>query len=251
MIYRILLAFFAPVYNQDVAADWDKMGTVIWKNGRLGIDRTKPVVYYFFSHAYIQQLPVLQINYVFWNSGRLGELTPWYERGDMDGLTLRVTLDRSGIPVVVDMMNNCGCSHVFIPNRNGVQQVKAVDMGLDPVTPADLPDGFPSRRLSVRINSGWHQAQHIDLFKEAEKQISYNLVPYRELESLPKEDGTFESMFDQRGIGKGTERVEPYFFFPMGIPEVGAMRQRGHHPTALIGRTHFDDPQLFNRFFSW
>lgn len=246
-----LADYFAPVFIQDVAAEWDKIGEVIWQNGQLGIDSSQPVVYTFFSHTYIKQLPVLQINYVFWNIGRLGEYTPWFERGHMDGFTLRVTLDQSGIPAMVDSMNNCGCSHVFIPNRNRIRQVKTVDMGLDPVVPTDLPDGFPTRRLAVRINSGWHQAQHIDLFEEGVKQISYNLVPYRRLESLPKADGSFESMFDSRGIGKGTERVEPYFFFSMGIPEVGAMRQRGHHPTAMTGRVHFDDPLLLNRFFEW
>jgi len=37
--------------------------------------------------------------------------------------------------------------------------------------------------------------------------------------------------------------------FSMGVPDIGAMRQRGHHAIALIGRAHFDDPNLFNIYF--
>jgi len=48
-------------------------------------------------------------------------------------------------------------------------------------------------------------------------------------------------MFNPRGIVSGSERPEPYFFFPMGIPDVGAMRQRGRQPITLIGRAHYDD----------
>jgi hypothetical protein len=33
----------------------------------------------------------------------------------------------------------------------------------------------------------------------------------------------------RNGIVKNTGRIEPLFFFPMGIYRVGSMRQRGHH----------------------
>jgi hypothetical protein len=32
----------------------------------------------------------------------------------------------------------------------------------------------------------------------------------------------------------------------MGIASAGAMRQWGRHPTAFVGRRHFDDPQLLD-----
>jgi hypothetical protein len=37
--------------------------------------------------------------------------------------------------------------------------------------------------------------------------------------------------------------------WPLGIPAPGAMRSRGHHATAFIGRRHFDDPDLIERYF--
>jgi len=35
----------------------------------------------------------------------------------------------------------------------------------------------------------------------------------------------------------------------MGIVDIGSMRQRGHHAIKLVGREHFDDPDLFDRNF--
>jgi hypothetical protein len=32
-----------------------------------------------------------------------------------------------------------------------------------------------------------------------------------------------------------------------GIRSLGSMRQWGRQPTALVGRRHFDDPDLFSR----
>jgi hypothetical protein len=35
----------------------------------------------------------------------------------------------------------------------------------------------------------------------------------------------------------------------MGVREPGAMRQWGRHATAFVGRQHFDDADLFARYF--
>jgi hypothetical protein len=47
----------------------------------------------------------------------------------------------------------------------------------------------------------------------------------------------------------GSERGERWLFWPMGVPEPGAMRQWGRHATAFVGRRHFDDPWLLERYF--
>lgn len=56
-------------------------------------------------------------------------------------------------------------------------------------------------------------------------------------------------MFNENGIVPGTERAERWLLWPMGIPNVGAMRQWGHHAIALLGRRHFDDPGLLDGLF--
>ena len=58
-------------------------------------------------------------------------------------------------------------------------------------------------------------------------------------------------MFDSRGIAKDTGRIEFLLLFPMGIPDVGSMRQRGHHAIKLVGRSYFDDPELFDKNFEF
>ena len=52
------------------------------------------------------------------------------------------------------------------------------------------------------------------------------------------------------GIVPGSERGERWLFWPMGVPEPGAMRQWGRHATAFVGRRHFDDPGILERYFS-
>jgi hypothetical protein len=37
----------------------------------------------------------------------------------------------------------------------------------------------------------------------------------------------------------------------MGVPQVGSMRQRGHHAIKFVGRAHFDDPHLFDEHFEF
>ena len=83
----------------------------------------------------------------------------------------------------------------------------------------------------------------------AARTLSYQLTSYEHLEMLSHEDQTFESIFNSAGIGKGSGRIEPLILFPMGIHNIGSMRQRGHHATKLVGREHFDDPDLFDRNF--
>ena len=107
------------------------------------------------------------------------------------------------------------------------------------------------QRLLVRISSGWHQAVHLATAGAAADSPSrtYGLQSYETLERLPRGDGTSESLFDAEGIAKGSGRIEPYIFFSMGIPRIGSMRQRGRHAVRMVGRAHFDDPDLFDRIF--
>ena len=58
-------------------------------------------------------------------------------------------------------------------------------------------------------------------------------------------------MFNFRGIAKDAGRIEFLVFFPMGIPDVGSMRQRGHHAIKLVGRSYFEDPDLIDKNFEF
>ena len=78
--------------------------------------------------------------------------------------------------------------------------------------------------------------------------LEYALEDDNVLRSVARPDGGRRSVFRPDGIVPGSERGERWLFWPMGIAEPGAMRQWGRHATAFVGRRHFDDPGLFERF---
>jgi hypothetical protein len=248
-IEKKLVESFAPVFVQDVAASYDGLGQVVWKGDRLEVDGEKPTVYYYTSYAFLKGEPILQINYVIWYSEREGKRSPRIERGHLDGLTARVSLDSQGKPFMVDVMMDCGCYHFFAPEKERVDRIVSKPFRFDPFVAQWLPTLSPGKRLGIRINSGWHQVERLIALGEPPDSISYELVPFDVLETLSHEDGRTESIFDARGIVKGSERLERFILFSMGIPSVGSMRQRGHHAIELIGRVHFDAPDLFDENF--
>ena len=246
-----IVEHFAPVFVQDVAAPYDRVGRLVWNGDCPDVDQEKPAVYYYFSNAFLKGRPILQINYVIWFSERAGERAPGIERGRLDGLTLRVSLDDRGKPFMVDIINDCGCYHLFAPEKERVDRIISKPLKFDPFVPQWLPDILPGQRLGVRLNSGWHQVQRLIAGADFPEPIPYELVPYDILEALPREGGRTESIFNSRGIAKCSERIERFILFSMGIPKIGSMRQRGHHAIELIGRTQFDDPILFDESFAF
>ena len=240
---------FAPVFIQDMAAPYDRLGQVMWKNDRVDIDPGKPTVYYYTSYAYLKGKPILQINYVIWYSDRAGKSAPSIEQGHLDGLTARVSLDREGKVFMVDAVSDCGCYHFFSPDKERVERVCSRPLSFDPFVPEWLPAISDGERLGIRINAGWHQVQRLMSIKEVSDPVPYALVRYDVLEALPHESGGMESIFNSKGIAKGSERMERILLFSMGIPSVGNMRQRGHHAIALIGKDYFDNPHLFDENF--
>ncbi|HMK52660.1 MAG TPA: hypothetical protein VK551_09175 [Thermodesulfobacteriota bacterium] len=246
-----LVLSFAPVFVQDVAASYDCLGRVVWKGERVDIDPEKPTVYYYTSYAFLKGAPILQINYVIWYSERAGKRSPSIERGHLDGLTARVSLDTEGKVFMVDVVSDCGCYHFFVPDRERVEHIVSRPLSFEPFVAQWLPSIPSGERLGIRINSGWHQVQR--LISVSERDLSgstpYTLIPYGTLEALPHEDGWTESIFNSRGIARGSERTERFILFSMGIPLVGSMRQRGHHAIELIGKDHFDNPYLFDQNF--
>ncbi len=246
---RELIYHFAPILVQDTVNPFDRLGELFWQDGRVAVNPEKPVLYYYLSHAFLKGAPILQINYVLWYSERAGDLSPRMEHGHLDGLTMRVSLDHEGNPFIVDVINDCGCYHFFVPRHEQVLEIRTRPFMFDPLVPQWLPALPPDGRFAIRVNSGWHQVERLLSLERPADGTPYALVPYERLEALPHENGRTESLFDSDGIAKGSERVERFILFSMGIHSIGSMRQRGHHAIELIGRAHFDDPRLFDQSF--
>lgn len=247
-----LAEMFAPVITQDVAENYDRFGAVGWNQGRVTIDQANPMVYFYLSYTFLEGKPAVQMNYALWYSERAGKNAPAIERGPLDGLTFRVTLDENGAVAMAEVMNNCGCYHFFIPDKARVGEVIVRENDIEPLVPTWLPAGVPQKRIDLRVNSGWHQVQHVSVAgRDNTNVVSYSLRPYAELESLSLGNGARASAFTPKGIMKDSWRMEPYIFFSMGIPKIGYMRQRGHHAIKMVGREHFTNPYLFDRNFTF
>jgi hypothetical protein len=248
---QILLTTFAPLLFQDEVGSYDKIGELKWQDDRVTVDSAVPTVYYYFSNARYKTKPILQINYTFWYPARAGPNSPWMERGHLDGLTIRISLDSEGRPFMLDIKNNCGCYHFYVPPKDRIRRIRPSPFAIDAFVARWMPEAFPQDRLSLRMKSGWHQVDHIATEKTMSELIAYRLMPYDQLEMLPHGDAAHESLFNSKGIAKNTGRIEPLIFFSMGIPNVGSMRQRGHHAVKFVGRAHFDDPDLFDLSFEF
>jgi hypothetical protein len=240
---------YAPVIIQDETAPYDRVGRIAWRGDELIVDGESPAVYYYLSHARMMGDAVLQVNYVFWYPARAGTLAPSIEHGHLDGLTLRLSFDGQGRLFMIDLMNNCGCYHAFIPARDRVDRTIRRYYANDPFAPQWLPEIAAGQAPAVRILSGWHQVQRLLAVAPPPEAVPYDLIPYEALESLPRPDGRGANVFDNQGIAKGSERVERFVFFPTGIPSIGSMRQRGHHAITLSNETYFDEPGLFEHYF--
>lgn len=243
-----LLQTYAPIIYQDIDQDFDRFGEVYWNDGTVTINPNRPVVYHYISYGLIEDQPVLQLNYSFWYEGRLGPNAPRLERGELDGITIRVSLDQNGLPVMVDTTNNCGCYQFFIPNADIIESVQE-KRGLDPLVVTYLPEEFPKHPMAYKLNTGWHQIIRVKADANPLHAKTYTMQDYAELESLPHSNGRYESVFDKKGIMKDSYRIEPFLFFPSGVSKVGYMRQRNNQPIKLIGEEHFSNPNLFNNSF--
>lgn len=244
-----LFATFAPVLEVDLVDDNDRIGTPYWDEEPLpGVDVTRPSVFRRISYARFGGNTLLQLNYVLWFPARLRTGPLDILGGRIDGITWRVTLGRDGWPLIFDTMHNCGCYHMFFPTEQLSLKAPSKRYEEPPLVPQTLT-AKSGGRLMIRIAHRTHYIQRISPLRQRLDGTEYVLRDYSELRSLPLPSGGRRSLFGRDGLVAATERRERWLLWPMGVTEPGAMRQWGHHATAFVGRRHFDDPQVIERYF--
>ncbi len=242
---------FAPVFEIDTVTDDDRIGTVnLNKNLEPTIDFHLASAYQHISYTRIKDKILLQLNYSVWFSARPKTSAFDMLGGQLDGITWRVTLSENGKPLLFDTIHNCGCYHLFFPTQH-VTILKQTSAFEEPVFIAQTLSIHDAGRPVIRITNGSHYIQRVYFDINASINTThYKLLDSKSLRSLEYDSNEHKSLFGQDGIVKSSQRGERFLFWPMGIPDPGAMRQWGHHATAFVGRRHFDDARLFEKHFS-
>lgn len=249
-----LLAAYAPVIDIDTVGDHDRPGRLSWgASPAPQVNLREPVLYQRIAHTRLGGRTLLQLVYSLWFPERPARSGLDLLAGRIDAVVLRLTLDGRGRVLMLDSIHGCGCYHVFVPGA-----AMALRPPPDPRTewafvPARLPALSPGQRLRVHLSAIDHQLVGVgaDAATAEGGALTYRLLHEDALRSLPTAEGGHRSGFWSSGIMPGTERGERVLFWPMGIASPGAMRQWGRHPTAFVGRRHFDDPTLLAERFDW
>lgn len=262
-----LFALHAPVFDVEVANEDDKPGALYWPadpTQPLALDTNSPVLYTQTATTRYKGHNLLQLVYTLWFGARPRQSHARVDllAGHLDGVVFRVTLAPDGSPLVYDSIHPCGCYHTFFPTPSATPK-PAPQSGIEwAFSPQSLPALAPQERLVVRLDAVTHYVQRIavePLSARAGAQTKEAQYAWRDYDSLrslaiPQSNGAgpaYRSAFTPDGFVAGTDRLESLFFWPMGIARAGTMRQWGRHPTAFVGRRHFDDATLMEQRFEF
>ncbi|SER70200.1 hypothetical protein SAMN05421690_10561 [Nitrosomonas sp. Nm51] len=246
-LLHALFAYHAPVWEVDVVDENDLPGIPIWNTaGKPGV-KPAPVVYRYPSYTRWQDQTLLQLNYVVWFAAR--PITGIFDilGGALDGLIWRVTLNSDGAPLLYDTIHPCGCYHMFFLTEALQPKPEALQLAEPPLLPQPAPRLTAGQRIVIRIASAAHYIERV--YADQPDGTPYEWRDYAELYATPVIDSGRRSLFAGNGLVIGSERRERWLLWPMGIPSAGAMRERGHHATAFVGRRHFDDALLLEGLF--
>ena len=258
---QALLLRHAPVWEIDVAAAYDRPGRPVWRSpdgAQLvpAVDTSKALTFYYPSYSWWQGQPVLQLNYLIWFDQRPLEGPFDILGGALDGVLWRVTLGPDQQPLLYDSIHACGCYHLFFPTPALRLRATALQLPEPPLAAQTAPILHAGQQLVIRLASATHYLERVYAATETNSETTqtYQLLDYAALYQTPSDKSTngksaSRNLFNAEGLVSGTERAERLLLWPLGVAEPGAMRERGRHAVAFVGRRHFDDADLLDTLF--
>ncbi len=250
-----LLAAYAPDYAIDTATNDDRPGRPFRRDdGVPDVDASSPVVYTRLAWTRFDGALLPQLVYTVWFAQRPPRFAGDPLAGRLDGLVWRVTLDRDGAPLLFDTIHPCGCYHQFVPTARLVAKPPEPGVEEGALVVQTLPELPVGARVRLHVAAGTHYLRRVEPVAAggapAPGEDRYRLDRESALRTLPLAAGGTASLYGPDGIVAGTERPERYALWISGIESPGAMRQWGRHATAFVGRRHFDDAFLVERYFA-
>jgi len=250
-----LFAAYAPDYAIDTAGPDDRPGRPFRRDdGIPDVDASSPVVYTRLAWTRFDGALLPQLVYTIWFAQRPPRFAGDPLAGRLDGLVWRVTLDRDGAPLLFDTIHPCGCYHQFVPTARLVAKPAEPGVEEGALVVATLPELPAGARVRLDVASGTHYLRRVEPLAAgtapAGDADGYRIDRESALRTLPLATGGTASLYGPNGIVAGTERPERYALWISGIENPGAMRQWGRHATAFVGRRHFDDAFLVERYFA-
>lgn len=239
-----LLNHYSPVFKVETLTRDDLPGALeLGRGDKPYINTFKPALYKHLSYTRFDGNVLPQLNYVLWFPGRPAASVFDPYAGRFDAVNVRITLDESGQPLILDSIHQCGCYHMvyLLSDTIGFRH-------LDGEKPIEqtllLPQ--PSPRLTVSLTSGEHMIQGVSVTGNTSPDVALAGLPLKSTLALPTVGQTFQSPYDREGILPESVRGERWFLWPFGVRSPGAMRQHGKHAIAFVGERHFDDAHLFD-----
>lgn len=272
-----LAARYAPIIVQQVQPEPkydpgdDRIGRVFLTGTmddlEVNVDIEQPLVYWAHSQARVDRRRYDQFTYVAWYPNRPALSKNDVEAGRIDGVVVRITLDRHRRPAVYEFVRSCGCYHTLwvaefveaaargefgMPSAGhpfAIQQNSPDKSLFLPALVRD--DGTRPRRPLVYVDAGNHLVMLIkpsgydQASFRSDGQKTYTLEPYESLTRLPLGNAV-ASMFGSDGLVHKAGRQEGVLLAPTGMLSAGQPRQLGTMKIRMDAYDH-DDPRLLER----
>lgn len=248
---QALLSHYAPVLAIANTQEHNLPGTLNWREDSIGFNPEQPNAYTWLSWTNYLGHNLLQLNYLFWFSERPAESRFDLYSGKLDGLIWRVTLKPDGNVLLYDSIHACGCYHKIFPVARGIKPNP--DDPDPPIFYNRLAPNANQQPIQISIRADDHYVLEVSRAPNVvnrNEALEYNYLDAETLSYLQKQDGSYKSLFNSKGIIEISQRRERFLLWPLGVPSAGAMRQEGTHAISFLEKRHFDDARLFERIFA-
>jgi len=236
-----LLSWHAPQWLIEDADSNNLPGKPFWQQQNLSVDLSEALSYSKISYGRFKQQTTIQLNYILWFKQRPKLSAIDWVAGQHDALVFRIHLSPDLNILAYDSIHLCGCWYtLMLPIQQPYVAVQQV--GQEPVL---IHRVKAARNMRVSVSADTHQIVGLSpaSLSDALFQQRYQLLPWQSLLSLPRGEGQ-SSVFDNNGYVFGSQRLERWFFWPMGVKQPGSLRRFGDHAISFIGERYFDQADL-------